>query len=135
VGLAGIPVFIVEGPPGSERGNAVLEVLDDFSDFRPAAVVLEAALAGQPEIEATEEISVHVHAFGCPCCTGSLPLVVNLGRILRRERPKLLILSIVSGAHRQSLEALLSERFGEILELRVFCHKSVRVAQGLLSNH
>jgi hypothetical protein len=126
---------IVEGRPGPERCKAVVEVLDEFRELRPAAVVLEAALAGQPEIEPSEDISVHVHAFGCPCCTGSLPLVVSLGRILRRERPKLLILSIVSAAHRQSLAALLSDRFGETLELRVFCHNSAHVAQGLLSNH
>jgi hypothetical protein len=133
--LAVIPVFIVEGRPGPVRASALAELLDGYANLRPAAVVLESALAGQPEIAASADLSVHVHTFGCPCCTGSLPLVVSLGRILRRERPKLLVIGIVSGSHRKSLERLLAERFGENLALGVFCHKSVDVAQGLLSNH
>lgn len=130
-----VPLYIVEGVPGPARARAAREILDAHPDMRPAALLLEQGLAGNPEIAPFSDVTVHVSAFGCPCCAGALPLVVTLGRILRHERPKVLVIGIVSGAHRQSLAKLIEEKFGNHLELGVFCHKSADVAQGLLCHH
>jgi hypothetical protein len=44
-----------------------------------------------------------------------LPLELTLVRILRRERPKLIILAALAGTHTEPLAVALSERFAQHL--------------------
>jgi hypothetical protein len=129
------PLYIVIAAKGDARATGFGEILSHFATLRPACVLLDGALAQAASLHNAQDVRVHVHAFGCPCCTGSLPLVVALGRILRHERPKLLIIGIQHSDHRAPLEALIREKFAENVEIGVFSHKSACVAQGLLNTH
>jgi hypothetical protein len=101
----------------SMRWNAISAALARHPG-RPASILIEGILAGaQPLAEA--DITVHVLGFGCPCCIGSLPLQVTLTRILRQERPQLIVLAPLAGAHHDALVTFLTEKFSQFLDVEL----------------
>jgi hypothetical protein len=118
-------LVIIEPADAKQRFAAIDATLARHQDLSPVSILFEGALpslwqpgnnagvAGQAGARAP---AVHNLGFGCPCCIGSLPLTVTMTRVLRQEKPELIILAPLPGAHLESLGRFLSEKFSSHLQ-------------------
>lgn len=118
-------LVIIEPQDAVERFKAINQLLAQHLDLAPVSILFEGVLASlwQPADTAAADgstakrrVVVHNLGFGCPCCIGSLPLSVTLTRVLRQEKPELIILAPLPGAHLDSLGRMLAEKFSCYLE-------------------
>ncbi len=80
-----------------------------------AVVIVEGALFDRT---GPHDVRIVALGAGCVCCLGLVPFRVALVRVLRRYRPRALLLLVASGAHLPSLRQLLaSGRLGVSFEL------------------
>ncbi len=108
--------MLFAAPSPQARWALIGTILAEYRERRPASVLIEGL--GATELPADfGPVSVHHLGFGCPCCTGLLPLEVALVRILRRDRPKMIILAALPQAHVDPLGAALSQRFQRELDV------------------
>ena len=91
-------------------------VLDAWLALAPAprAVIAEGAMF---DLAAPDDVEIVRLGAGCPCCLGLVPLRVALTRLLRRVRPRALLLLVAGDAHLPRLRALLAS--GELGALAV----------------
>ena len=121
-------LVIIEPVDVVQRFRAIDETLARYPELSPVTVLFEGALPSlwQPAdpdparpAGATGKRVVLVHnlGFGCPCCIGSLPLSVTMTRVLRQEKPQLIILAPLAGAHMGTLSQFLAEKFSFHIEI------------------
>jgi hypothetical protein len=132
---------IIDPAAPLERFGAIDAALARHAELSPVSVLLEGALPPrwQPEAgqfargaAAHRSVAVHNLGFGCPCCIGSLPLTVTLTRVLRQEKPELIILAPGPGAHVAAFGQFLLEKFAAHLRMAADAGGYPGLARGLL---
>ena len=124
-----IPTSLVCGGSGGEReaaiaaslvpGLATTVIIEGLSDGNSALVGLaeprtaeprmaEPCLAVPPMTIRGPPVSLVRIAPGCLCCAGNLILRVTLNRVLQRDRPARLFISLANVAHIEQLRLWLS---------------------------
>lgn len=89
---------------------------DDEAAPTGRAVVAEGAFF---ELDVPADVALERLAAGCVCCVGLVPLQVTLTRLLRRLRPRFLLLLLADVSHLDRVRALLaSGKLGVSLEDR-----------------
>jgi hypothetical protein len=119
-------LVIIEPQDAAGRFKAINQLLAEQLDLSPVTILFEGVLpslwrpadaAAADGSTAERPVVVHNLGFGCPCCIGSLPLTVTLTRVLRQEKPELIILAPLPGAHLDSLGQMLAEQFSSHLQI------------------
>ncbi len=118
-------LVIIDPAAPLERFGAIDAALARHAELSPVSVLFEGALPPQwrPEGRSSQgaaperRVAVHNLGFGCPCCIGSLPLTVTLTRVLRQEKPELIILAPGPGAHLAALGQFLLGKFAAHLRM------------------